>query len=224
MWLSQFSLATQPGGVPPARVALLQALLDVHLHGPDLTTMVAGDREDVRRWVAILEAVAGAHQLARQGSFRSAIRAAAKLANALPPAHRELAALFLLHVAAEGATFPVEFQDAVAAAEWLDPPTIAPDTIVDGVIRTCLAYPHSPPRPTAISFGLPVTLDVLAGATYPGLSRHDMWALQSVLSELPDAGEQLLRAAPRLHPQDRRQVRKLVEPRAVRRRVRLRWR
>ena len=145
------------------------------------------------------------------GSFRRRIDEARQLADRLTPEDRRPAAVVFVDRTARFASNDPEFRHGIVRARELDPTAFAPRVAISTVLRGCLRHRHEPPRPPATTFGLPVTLELLAGSPRPAIDMHDKFAVRAALSQLsPDRASLLPALAKRLHPDDRRFVEGLL--------------
>jgi hypothetical protein len=147
------------------------------------------------------------------------------VAERLTPEDRRAVALLFVDRTARFATNDPEFRHGIVRARELDPSAFAPRVVISTVLRGCLRHRHEPPRPPATVFGLPVTLELLAGSPGPAIDMHDKFAVRAALSQLTTERAALLPPlSERLHPDDRRFVDGLLFGEAPSRRWSLRRR
>jgi hypothetical protein len=186
-----------------------RALLPVDLVTLDLTSggTRSLDADDPRqqRWSQLLESFRALDEPAAYvGSFHRRLDTSIELATALGAEDRRPAALLVLDRTARYATNDREFRHGIVRARELDPSAFAAPAAVSTVLRGSLLHRHEPPRMPAVAFGLPVTLELLAGAPRPAIGLQDRFALRAALAQLPPERLAVLpKLAERLHPDDR---------------------
>jgi hypothetical protein len=186
-----------------------RSLLPVDLLALDLTDGGSRslDPDDPRqqRWSRLLESFTALDEPgAYVGSFHRRVDASVEIAATLGAEDRRPAALLVIDRTARYATNDREFRHGIVKARELDPSAFVAPAAVSTVLRGTLLHRHEPPRLPAVAFGLPVTLELLAGSPRPAISLQDRFALRAALAQLPAERLTMLpKLTERLHHDDR---------------------
>jgi hypothetical protein len=139
------------------------------------------------------------------GSFGAALRAAAAKAQALPPEHRLVAAVVIVHSTAMRATRIAEFRDGIDAAASLDPRVVHPTTVIPRVLRPAVSA-EGPRRDAAVSFAATVVLERIGDVDLRELPAEDLETLFEAATVVPAVAETLRALAQRLPRAERKQL------------------
>jgi hypothetical protein len=192
------------------RNAALAAIADSMAHGQTIAT--SGD-ERVEAWWYLVDDLAWlADRHSYVGEYTKILRQAVEHASALPPADLRVAAVVLVDRLTATAESQSAFREGIRAATTISPNILHPKLVVDRVLRTALKHSEDVKAKDNIRYALEVTLEALAGADEPSLSRADLETLQDAIGTRPKELYDLHELGERLHKKDRKAFLPLLAP------------
>jgi len=147
------------------------------------------------------------------GTFKLLIDESVSIAAELPNTDRPIAARVVLDRTAALASSARDFRTGVLGARAMDATSVAPRVVIDTVLRPCLRYAAGETGRSTVSYGLSVTLAVLASGNGQAITADDMWALRAAIASVPASmHEPLVEQAQNVSGQDRRIIDMLLRP------------